>query len=88
MIVEQQEPPLMQIMVFSKARPVALEEHVTFTIIVYLYFIWGSITRNLSQNSLAKLSAIHEFSKFEREALLFTALGTIKSEKGEQNPSG
>jgi hypothetical protein len=47
MIVEHQESPLMKIMVFSKARPATLEKHITFTIVVYFYFIWGSITRHL-----------------------------------------
>jgi hypothetical protein len=95
----------MQIIVFSKTRPIGLEENVTITIVVYFYFIWWTInvtitiivyfyfilrtiTRHLSKNSLAKLSAIHEFCKFEREALLFTALGTSKREKGKQSPSG
>jgi hypothetical protein len=77
----------MQIMVFSKARPAALEKHITLTIVVYFYFIWGSITRHLSQNSFTKLSTIHEFSKFERKALLFTALGASKSKKENKTPA-
>jgi hypothetical protein len=78
----------MQIIVFSKTRPTALDEHVTITIVVYFYFIWRTITRHLSQNSLPKLSAIHDFRQFEREALMCTTLGTSKHEKGKQSPSG
>jgi hypothetical protein len=55
MIIEHQEPPLMQIVVFSKARLAAPEKHATLTIVVYLYFIRCPITGHLSQNSLTKL---------------------------------
>jgi hypothetical protein len=81
MIIEHQEPPLMQIVVFSKARSAAPEKHATLTIVVYLYFIRCPITGHLSQNSLMKLQAIHEFSKFPRKALLLIALGASKRKK-------
>jgi hypothetical protein len=86
MVVEQQEPPLMQIVVFSKARPSALEEHVTLTIIVNFYFILWPVMGHFSKNSLTKLSAIHEFSEFERKALFLIALSTSEIKKGEQIP--
>jgi hypothetical protein len=74
-------------MVFNKERLAALEKHVTLTIIVHFYFIRWPVTRHLSHNSLTKLSTLHEFSEFQWKALLFTALGTSKSEKGEHNPN-
>jgi hypothetical protein len=41
-VVEQQEPPLMQIIIFCKTGPSAPEEHLSIAIIVYLHLIWRS----------------------------------------------
>jgi hypothetical protein len=76
----------MQIVVFSKARPAAFEEHITLTIIVNFYFILWPVTGHFLKNSLTKLSTIHEFSEFERKAMFLIALSTSESEKGEQIP--
>jgi hypothetical protein len=42
-VVKQQDPALMQIIIFSKARPTSLEENIAFTIIIYFQFIWWPI---------------------------------------------
>jgi hypothetical protein len=71
--------------VFSKARPATLEEYITLAIIVDFYFVWWSIARHFSKNSFVQLPALHEFSEYQREALLI-ALGTNKSKNGEDIP--
>jgi hypothetical protein len=43
-VIEQQEPPLMQIVIFYKTGPAAPEEHLSIAIIVYLQFIWRTFT--------------------------------------------
>jgi hypothetical protein len=63
-VVEQQEPPLMQIIIFYKMGLAAPEEHVSIAIIVYLHLIWRSFTRLFSKDGFTKLLAIHKFGKF------------------------
>jgi hypothetical protein len=86
MVVEHQDPSLVQIMVFRKTRPAALEEYITLAIVIYFYLVRRSILGHLSQYSFTKLLALHKFSEFQRETLMFMALGTNKSKKGEQTP--
>jgi hypothetical protein len=62
-VVEQQEPPLMQIVIFCKMGLAIPEEHISIAIIVYLHLIWRSFTRLFSEDGFAKLLPIHEFSK-------------------------
>jgi hypothetical protein len=83
-IVEQQDPSLVKIVVASEARPTALEEHITFTIIVNFQFIRWAVAGDFSEDSFMKLATIHEFSKFQRETLSLTALGASESKEGEQ----
>jgi hypothetical protein len=81
MVIEHQDPSLVQIVVFSKARLAALEEYITLAVVIYFYLVRRSVAGHLSQNSFAELPALHKFSKFQRETLLFMALGTSKSKK-------
>jgi hypothetical protein len=46
-VVEHQNPSLVQIMVFSKTRPAALEEYITLAIVIYFYLIRWSIAGHL-----------------------------------------
>jgi hypothetical protein len=39
MVVEHQDPSLVQIMDFIKMRPAALEEYITLAIVIYFYLI-------------------------------------------------
>jgi hypothetical protein len=74
-----------QIVVFSKARLAALEEYITLAVVIYFYLVRRSVAGHLSQNSFAELPALHKFSKFQRETLMFMALGTSKSKKSKTN---
>jgi hypothetical protein len=62
-VVEQQEPSLMQIVIFCKTGPPAPEEHLSIAIIVYLHLIWRSFTGLFSKDGFTKILPIHEFSK-------------------------
>jgi hypothetical protein len=73
-------------MVFSKTRPAALEEYITLAVVIYFYLIRRSAVGHLSQYSFTELPTLHEFSEFQRETLLFMALGSNKRKKGEQTP--
>jgi hypothetical protein len=64
MVVEHQDPSLMEIMVFSKTRPTASEEYITLAIIIHFYFIKWSVDGHFSKYSFKKLPAVHEFQKF------------------------
>jgi hypothetical protein len=86
MVVEHKDPSLVQIMVFSKTRPAAPKEYITLATIIHFYFIWWSVAGHFSKYSFMELPALHEFRKFQREALLLIALGTSKSKPGEQTP--
>jgi hypothetical protein len=86
MVVEHQNPSLVQIMVFSKTRPAALEEYITMAVVINFYLIWWSISGHFSQYSLAELPSIHKIRKLQRDTLMLMALGANKSKKGEQTP--
>jgi hypothetical protein len=62
-IVELQEPPLMQIIILCEAGPASLEEHLAIAIIVYLHLIWRSLTRLFLKDAFAKLLPIHKLGK-------------------------
>jgi hypothetical protein len=44
MLIKQQKPPLMQIVILGETRPAALEEHLPVTIIIHLHLVWRSFT--------------------------------------------
>jgi hypothetical protein len=43
-VIEQQKPPLMQIVILGETRPAALEEYLPVTIIIHLHLVWRSFT--------------------------------------------
>jgi hypothetical protein len=43
-VIKQQKPPLMQVIIFRKARLAASEEHLSIAIVVHLHLIWRSFT--------------------------------------------
>jgi hypothetical protein len=66
MVIEHQDSSLVQIVVFSKTRPAALEEYITLAVIIYFYLVQRSVAGHLSQNSFM---------------LLFMALAPAKAKK-------
>jgi hypothetical protein len=83
MVVKEHEKPLMQLVVLCKLGPAAPEVHFTMAIVVHLHFIRSSSSRFFAEDSLSKLSPVHELSKFQRNTLLLTALSTSDNEEGE-----
>jgi hypothetical protein len=83
MVVKEHEKPLMQLVVLRKLWPAAPEVYLTMAIVVHLHFIWSSSSRFFAEDSLSKLAPVHELSKFQRNALLLTALITSNNEEGE-----
>jgi hypothetical protein len=81
MVVKEHEKTLVQLMVLRKLGPTAPEVHLTAAIIVHLHFIWRSSSRFFAEDSLTKLAPVHEPSKFQRNALLLTALSTSITKK-------
>jgi hypothetical protein len=43
-VIEQQKPPLTQIVILGETRPAALEEYLPVTIIIHLHLVWRSFT--------------------------------------------
>jgi hypothetical protein len=86
MVVEHQDPSQVQIMVFSKTRPTALEEYITLAIVIYFYLIRWSFARHFSW-SFIELLAIHKIHELHRETLFLMALGTSKRKKENKLPT-
>jgi hypothetical protein len=63
MVVKDHEKTLMEVMVFCKLRPAALEVHLTVPVIPDLYFIGSSSPRIFTKNYFPQLSPIHELGK-------------------------
>jgi hypothetical protein len=84
MVVEDHEETLMQFMILCKLGPAAPEVHLATTVVVHLHFIWSSSSRFFMENSFTELAPVHEFSKLQRDTLLFTALRTSDNKEGEQ----
>jgi hypothetical protein len=81
MVVKEHEEHLMQLMVFGKLGPSALEVHLAVPIIVHLHLVWCSASRLFMEDHFTKLAPIHELGEFQRNTLLFTALSTSDAEK-------
>jgi hypothetical protein len=83
MVVKQQDPALLQIIIFGESRPTSLEEYIALAIIIYLQFIWWPLTGDFFENSLTKFTAIHKFNNFQRKTLMLTTLGASKRKEAE-----
>jgi hypothetical protein len=81
MVVEEHEKPLMEVVVFHKLGPAALEIHLAASIIVYLHFIGSSSLRLFAENRFTKLTPIHELGEFQRNTLYLTALSAGDAEE-------
>jgi hypothetical protein len=82
MEIKGHEGPLMEVMILRKSRPAALEELFTSAVVPHLHFVWGSSTRVFTENYFTQFSPIHEFSKFQWQALNFAALRIADAEEG------
>jgi hypothetical protein len=81
MEIKGHEKPLMEVMILRKSRPAALEELLTGAVVSHLHFIWGSSTRVFTENCFPQFSPIHEFGKFQWQALNFTTLCVADAEE-------
>jgi hypothetical protein len=84
MVVEDHEETLMQFMILYKLGLAAPEVHLATTAVVHFHFIWSSSSRLFTEDSFTELTPVHEFSKLQRDTLLFTALSTSDNKEGEQ----
>jgi hypothetical protein len=64
MVIEQQKPPLMQILMLSEASPATPEEHLPIAIIIHLHLVWRTSTWHFSKDGFVKLLTIHKLGKF------------------------
>jgi hypothetical protein len=64
----------MEVMVFCKLRPAALEVHLAVPVIPDLHFIGSSSPRVFMKNCLPQLLPIHELGKLQRHPLNLAAL--------------
>jgi hypothetical protein len=64
MEVEGHEEALVEVMVFRKLRPAALEVLLAGAVVPNLHFVWSSSTRLFTKNRLSQFSPIHELDKF------------------------
>jgi hypothetical protein len=81
MEIEGHEEPLMEVMILHKSRPATLEELFTGAVVPHLHFVWGSSTRVFVKNCFTQFSPIHEFGKFQWQALNFAALRVADAEE-------
>jgi hypothetical protein len=64
-IVEGHEEALMEVMVFCKLRPAALEVLFTGTVLPDLHFIGSSSPRVFMKNRFPQLSTVHKLGEFQ-----------------------
>jgi hypothetical protein len=81
MVIKHQDLSLMKIVIFSKTVLATSGESIAIAIVIHLQLIWRTTTGCFSENSLPKLTALHEFCELQRKTLLFTALGTSEREE-------
>jgi hypothetical protein len=82
MVVEYHKETLVEVMVFCKLRPTALEVHLGVPVIPDLYFIGSSFPRVFTKNCFPQLSPIHELGKLQRHPLNLAALSAGDAEEG------
>jgi hypothetical protein len=80
-VIKLQDPSLVKIMIFSKTFSATSEESIAIAIAIHLQLIRWPATGSLSENSLLKLTTLHELCELHRKTLLFVALGTSEREE-------
>jgi hypothetical protein len=63
-----------EVMVFCKLRPTALEVLLAGAFVPNLHFVWISSTRLFTKNCFSQFSPIHELGKIQWQALNLAAL--------------
>jgi hypothetical protein len=81
-VVEGHEETLVEVMVFCKLRPAALEVHLAGPVIPDLHFIGSSSPRVFTKNRFPQLSPIHKLGELQRHPLNLTALSADDAEEG------
>jgi hypothetical protein len=72
----------MEVRIFCKLRPAALEVHLAGPIILDLQFIGSSSPRVFTKNRFLQLSPIHKLGKLQRHPLNLAALSAGDAEEG------
>jgi hypothetical protein len=80
--VESHEEALVEVMVFCKLRPAALEVHLVSTVVPDLHFIGSSSPRVFMKNRFLQFSPVHKFGQLQRYPLNLMALNAGDAEEG------
>jgi hypothetical protein len=80
--VKSHEETLVEVMVFYKLRPAALEVHLSSPIVPDLHFIRSSSPRVFTKNHFLQLSPVHKLSKLQWYPLNLAALSAGNAKEG------
>jgi hypothetical protein len=80
--VEGHEEALVEVMVFCKLRPAALEIHLAGPVVPDLHFIGSSSPRVFTKNRFTQFSPVHKLGELQLHPLNLTALSTGDAEEG------
>jgi hypothetical protein len=73
---------LVEVMIFCKLRPAALEVHLAGPVIPDLHFIGSSSPRVFTKNRFPQFSPVHELGELQRHPLNLTALSAGDAKEG------
>jgi hypothetical protein len=80
--VESHEETLVEVMIFCKLRPAALELHLVGPVVPDLHFIGSSSPRVFMKNRFLQLSPIHKLGELQRHPLNLAALSAGDAKEG------
>jgi hypothetical protein len=80
--VEGHEEALVEVMVFCKLRPAALEVYLADPVVPDLHFIGSSSPRVFTKNRLPQFSPVHKIGELQWHPLNLTALSAGDAEEG------
>jgi hypothetical protein len=80
--VESHEEALVEVMVFCKLRPAALEVHLAGLVVPDLHFIGSPSPRVFTKNRFPQFSPVHKLGELQRHPLNLTALSADDVEEG------
>jgi hypothetical protein len=81
-VVESHEETLVEVMIFCKLRPAALEVHLAGPVVPDHHFIGSYSPRVFTKNRFPQLSPIHKLGKLQRHPLNLAALSAGDAEEG------
>jgi hypothetical protein len=82
LVVKDHEETLMEVMVFCKLGPTALEVHLAVPVIPNFHFIGSSSPRVFAKNCFLQFSSIHKLGKLQRHPLNLMTLSADDAEEG------